>query len=70
MLNLPFLARCFVLLVSLFAVRSDVGFFNFFGAPFHISFFVLGGFLFDGFFDLHRFLFTLVKHGIKSNAFS
>lgn len=45
-------ARCFVLLVSLFAVRSDVGFFNFFGAPFHISFFVLGGFLFDGFFDL------------------
>lgn len=30
-------------------LRSDVGFFNFFGVPFHISFFVQGGFLFYGF---------------------
>ena len=35
-----------------FVAVYGVGFFNFFGAPFHISFFVLGGFLFDGFFDL------------------
>lgn len=52
------------LLVFLFVVRSNVGF-NFY-SPFHISFFVLGGFIFYGFemfLDTYLVEFTDLKLG-------